>query len=104
MPLSRQQLVTPLPSRPVLREKDHAMNIRRSPLSFAAAALIALAAAASSTARAQQSPRIATASPARIFVEMQETKDLGEQLKQQTGQLQNDAKNRQQKVKDLQAA
>ena len=79
------------------------MTIRRSAVSFTIAALIALG-ASSSSARAQGSPKIATASPARIFVEMQETKDLRQQLEAQTGQLQNDAKNRQQKVKDLQAA
>jgi Skp family chaperone for outer membrane proteins len=85
-------------------KKDHAMNTRRSAVSFAiAAALITLGASASS-ARAQGAPKIATASPARIFVEMKETKDLRQQLEAQTGQLQNDAKNRQQKVKDLQAA
>jgi len=79
------------------------MNIRRSAVSFAIAALVAVG-ASSSSARAQGAPKIATASPARIFVEMQETKDLRQQLEAQTGQLQNEAKNRQQKVKDLQAA
>jgi Skp family chaperone for outer membrane proteins len=79
------------------------MNIRRTVVSLAAAALLSLGLAAA-PASAQNAPRLATASPARIFVEMQETKDLRQQLEQQTGQLQNEAKNRQQKVKDLQAA
>ena len=78
------------------------MNIRRSAGSLVIA-VIAVALAAP-VAHAQNPPRIATASPARIFVEMQETKDLTEKLKQDTGALQNEAKNRQQKVKDLQAA
>ena len=78
-------------------------NVRRTVVSLAAAALLSLGFAAA-PASAQNSPRLATASPARIFVEMQETKDLRQQLEQQTGQLQGEAKNRQQKVKDLQAA
>ena len=77
------------------------MNVRRTVVSLAALLCLGLVAA---PAGAQNSPRIATASPARIFVEMQETKDLRAQLEQQTGLLQNEAKNKQQKVKDLQAA
>ena len=77
------------------------MIIRRTVVSLAA--LLALVAAAAPAA-AQNPPRIGTVSPAKAFVEMQETKDLRQQLEQQTSQLQNEAKSRQQKVRDLQAA
>jgi Skp family chaperone for outer membrane proteins len=73
-------------------------------MSFAAAALLSLGLMAAPAAAQSGSPRIATASPARIFVEMQETKDLRAKLESETGALQNEAKQRQQKVKDLQAA
>jgi Skp family chaperone for outer membrane proteins len=77
------------------------MIIRRTVVSLAA--LLSLAAIAAPAA-AQNAPRIGTVSPAKAFVEMQETKDLRQQLEQQTSQLQNEAKQRQQKVRDLQAA
>jgi Skp family chaperone for outer membrane proteins len=78
------------------------MMIRRTVVSLAAS--LALLALAIAPAAAQNPPRIGTVSPARAFVEMQETKDLRQQLEQQTSQLQNEAKSRQQKVRDLQAA
>ena len=78
------------------------MIIRRPVVSLAAALFGLVAAAA--PAAAQNAPRMATVSPARAFAEMQETKDLRQQLEQQTNQLQSEAKSRQQKVRDLQAA
>src|SRR5687768_10741289 len=83
-------------------ERNPHMIIRRTVVSLAAALLGLVAIAA--PAAAQNAPRIGTVSPAKAFAEMQETKDLRQQLEQQTSQLQNEAKNRQQKVRDLQAA
>ena len=81
------------------------MNVRRPVVSLAAAALLCLGlAAAPAAAQSPAGVRVATASPARIFVEIQETKDLRQKLEQETAALQNEAKSRQQKVKDLQAA
>src|SRR2546421_2344319 len=56
-------------------------------------------------ARAQDAGpvKVAVCSPARVFGDMQETKDLKQKLEADTKAIQSDANSRQQKVKDLQA-
>src|SRR5687767_5697728 len=83
-------------------ERINAMNVRRTAVSVAAAALLCLG-FASSPASAQ-TIRVATVNPARVFLEMQETKDLRQKVEQETTNINNDGKTRLQKVKDLQAA
>jgi outer membrane protein len=65
-----------------------------------------LLAATAVTARAQDSgsPKIAIVNPARVFAEMQETKDLKAKLEQEQAALKSEVQSRQQKVRDLQAA
>src|SRR4051812_25374931 len=63
---------------------------------------IALAIGAA-TAHAQDA-KIAVCNPARVFGDMQETKDLKASLESQRKQIETEVAQRQQKVKDLQAA
>jgi Skp family chaperone for outer membrane proteins len=70
--------------------------------SVAAVAVMCLAFA--STASAQDATRVAVSNPARVFGEMQETKDLKQKLESDRVALEADVRNRQQKVKDLQSA
>ncbi|HYO09052.1 MAG TPA: OmpH family outer membrane protein, partial [Tepidisphaeraceae bacterium] len=67
------------------------------------AALVASLAAATA-ARAQDATRVATVNPARVFAEMQETKDLKQKLENDRKSLEQEVQARQSKVKDLQAA
>ena len=64
---------------------------------------IALAIGAAA-ANAQEPAKIAVCNPARVFGDMQETKDLKQSLENQRKQIEGEVQQRQQKVKDLQAA
>ena len=55
------------------------------------------------TAHAQDA-KIAVCNPARVFGDMQETKDLKQKLENDRKQIEGEVQQRQQKVKDLQAA
>ena len=52
-------------------------------------------------ARAQDATRIAVVNPARVFAEMQETKDLKQKLENDRSTLEKEVQGRQNKVKDL---
>ena len=56
------------------------MLARRPFIAFAFSAVAALAAAVAVPAAAQDAPRIATVNPAKVFSEMQETKDLKQKM------------------------
>jgi Skp family chaperone for outer membrane proteins len=72
------------------------------------AVLVAVLACAAPAARAQgqqgQPTRVAVADPARIFNDMQETKDLKSRLEAERNNLAAEEKNRRQKLQDLEAA
>lgn len=69
-----------------------------------AAVVIAFALCFTAAVHAQDATRVGLVNPARVFSDMQETKDLKQKLEQDRATLENEVKNRQQKVKDLQAA
>jgi len=68
------------------------MTARRSILAFAFAAVAALVAAPFATA--QDVPRIAVVNPAKVFNEMQETKDLKQKMESDRQAIQAEAKRR----------
>src|SRR3954453_23896290 len=76
---------------------------RLFPIVTAGLALAIGTLAAPSAARAQDA-KIAVCNPARVFGDMLETKDLKQSLENQRKQIEGEVAQRQQKVKDLQAA
>jgi Skp family chaperone for outer membrane proteins len=76
---------------------------RLFPIVTAGVALAIGTLAVPSAARAQEA-KIAVCNPARVFGDMQETKDLKQSLENQRKQIEGEVQQRQQKVKDLQAA
>ena len=65
---------------------------------------VALAIGAASANAQDATAKIAVCNPARVFGDMQETKDLKQSLENQRKQIEGEVAQRQQKVKDLQAA
>jgi Skp family chaperone for outer membrane proteins len=66
-------------------------------------AAFALAFAGASAANAQESVKVGVCNPARVFGEMQETKDLKQKLENDRKSIEAEVNAKQQKVKDLQA-
>ena len=75
------------------------MTARRSIVTFALAA-VAVLAAAGPTASAQDAPRIATVNPAKVFNEMQETKDLKQKMEADRQSIQTEGQRRGAEVED----
>ena len=74
------------------------MTARRSILAFAFAAVAALVAAPVATA--QDGPRIAVVNPAKVFNEMQETKDLKQKMEADRKTITDEGQRRGQEVED----
>jgi Skp family chaperone for outer membrane proteins len=74
------------------------MTARRSFLAFAFAAVAALVAAPFATA--QDNPRIAVVNPAKVFNEMQETKDLKQKMEADRKSITEEGQRRGQEVED----
>src|SRR5438094_634812 len=83
-------------------ERTPSMFSRLSAVTTVAACLLSFAATAT-VAPAQENTKVGVCNPARVFGEMQETKDLKQKIESQQKQLKADIDARQQKVKDLQA-
>jgi len=79
------------------------MSTRRITLVAALVTCLTLALSAG-VASAQEATRVGIVNPARVFGEMQETKDLKAKLEGDRKALEGEVQQRQQKVKDLQAA
>src|SRR6476619_7041042 len=73
------------------------------PAIVAMLALISFAAAAPAPGQSASATKIAVANPARIFNEIQETKDLKALIESKTKNLEQDRFTREQKLKDLKA-
>src|SRR3954469_11314673 len=76
------------------------MLSRKSIVTTVAACLLSFAAVAPAQ---QEATKVAVCNPARVFGEMQETKDLKQKIENQQKQLKAEIEARQGKVKDLQA-